>query len=45
MALASAQIRFIARVARQKQKDPPGRAASLRKERVWLPAFADVLDQ
>lgn len=43
--LASAQLSLIARVARQKPKGQSDRGASPRKSSVWLPAFADVIDQ
>lgn len=45
ISLASAQLSFISRAARQKQKAQSLRSASLRKDSVWLPAFADVIDQ
>lgn len=45
ISLASAQLSFISRAARQKRKVQSLRAASLRKDSVWLPAFADVIDQ
>lgn len=43
--LASAQISIIIKVQKQKQKESRDRAASHRKESVWLPAFADIPDQ
>lgn len=45
ISLASAQIFFITRAGRQKRKGQSDRAASLRKDSVWLPAYADVIDQ
>lgn len=45
ISLASAQVSCITRVGRQKRKRQSDRAAAPRKDSVWLPAFADVIDQ